>query len=94
MTAPNPDWPSVLVPMPVRFTFDPAGLMYFQLSGVPGAMDVRQNSDMYIGMARNLFLPHVPSLNTAPQLGERTPEAFTELPTLDAVAEDIARWLA
>ena len=94
MTTPNPDWPNVLVPMPVRFSLDPAGAMYFRMANVPGFLDMRKHPEMYIGLARNLFLPHVASLNTAPELGGRTPEAFTELPELATVADDIARWLS
>lgn len=94
MTRPPSEWPSVLVPLPVRFTFDPAGSMIFTLSGLPGGMDVARNAEHYVETARVLFGPHVKTLNTAPNLGERTPEAYTELPPWDEVEDEVRRWLA
>lgn len=94
MTTPNPDWPHVTVPLPVRFRFDPAGALYFGMHNLPGALDERQRQQALIKSARDLFLPRVATLNTAAGLGDRTPEAFTELPELATVADEIARWLA
>ncbi len=94
MTTPNPDWPHVVVPLPVRFRFDPAGALYFGLFNMPGSVDVPKVPEALIATARSLFLPHLATLNTAPELGKRIPEAFTELPELSAVADDVARWLA
>lgn len=94
MTAHNPEWPHMTVPLPVRFRFDPAGALYFRMHDLPGSLDERTRQQALIKTARDLFLPHVATLNTAPALGERTPEALTELPELGTVADDIARWLA
>lgn len=94
MTTPNPDWPHMTVPLPVRFRFDPAGTLYFGMHNLPVSLDERTRQQTLVKTARELFLPYVATLNTAPALGERTPEAFTELPELATVADDIARWLA
>ena len=94
MTTPNPDWPDVIVPLPVRFRFDPLSALYFGMHNLPVAVDERKRQQVLITTARDLFLPYVATLNTAPALGGRAPEAFTELPELSTVAQEISRWLA
>lgn len=94
MPTPPDDWPSVLVPLPVRFTFDPAGSLYFSVSGKYGGLNVSRDPETYIETARSLFLPSVEALNEAPGLGSRTPEAFTTLPGFPSVRDEVERWLA
>jgi len=93
MTHPSSNWPSVLVPLPVRFTFDPAGAMYFSIREMPGGMGVDTHLRRYVTTARGLFEPYLPVLNTAEDLGDRTPEVFTTLPEWAEVSEDVQRWV-
>lgn len=91
MTQPPATWPTATIPLPVRFAFDPAGALYFELQSMPEEGRERR----YIDTARELFLPRLPVLNGAGlNLRGRTPEAYTLLPELDDVEEEVRRWLA
>lgn len=96
MPTPTPpaDWPRVLVPLPVLFTFDPTGALYFSAIEEHGSLDVARQAEHYVGTARQLFSPMLPRLNTATKLNGRTPEALTSLPPWDEVEADVRRWLS
>lgn len=84
------DWPSVIIPLPVKFALDPVGGLYMNIQELP--REVRP--EQYIQTARDLFLPSVPALNGAGlNLRGRRPEAYTLLPELDEVKDEVARWL-